>query len=275
MGSAVRPTTAHEAIHDQIAAVTDQIRQEPRNPLLYLKRGGLHTSHGDWEAALGDYDRAAKLDPSLTAVDLGRGRALLTAGQFHSAKDALTRFLARQPNHAEALVLRARALVHLGALDASAADYTRAIASSARLDRPNPDYYLERARVVAARGPQHVEEALHGLDEGMAQLGPLVSLQLYAIELELSTDRTQAALARLAALATHSTTPEAWLVRRGELLEQAGRVEEARLAYAEALAAVASRSARHRNTRAARELEVRLRSALARLAGKANTEESR
>jgi Flp pilus assembly protein TadD len=62
-----------------------------------------------------------------------------------------------------------------------------------------------------------------------------------------------------------SSRPEAWLARRGEILEQGGRAEDARTAYGKALAALEALSPRYRNTRATLELEARLRSTLDRL----------
>ncbi len=259
------PAAAHGAIHEQIAAVTHQISQDPGNAALYVKRGELQSDHGDWQAALDDYHRASQRDPNLTIVDLARGRTLLQAGRFDSAKEAFDRFLVGQPTHADALVLRARALAQLGQPNASVADYTRAIAALAQLGHPNPDYYLERALLIAARGRAHVLEALRGLDDGMAALGSLATLQLYAIELELTVGRTERALARLDSVAAQSNRPEAWLARRGEILEHAGRIEDARAADEEALAAINALSPRHRRTRATLELETRLQGALARL----------
>jgi predicted negative regulator of RcsB-dependent stress response len=111
-----------------------------------------------------------------------------------------------------------------------------------------------------------VVDALRGLDEGIAVLGALPTLQLYAIELELTIGRTDSALARLDSVSVQqSHRPEAWLARRGEILEQGGRVDEARAATEKALAAIAALSPRHHNTRATLELEARLRRTLDRL----------
>jgi tetratricopeptide (TPR) repeat protein len=257
---------AHGAVHEQIDALTLQINRAPKNAGLYVMRGELLSEHGDWEAALSDYHRAGQLNPGLTIVDLARGKTLFRAGQFPSAKEALDRYLVRQPHHTDALVFRARVFAQLGQLDAAVADYTRAIESLARLDHPNPDYYFERAHLVAVRGREYVLEALRGLDDGMVRLGPLVNFQLYAIELELSVGRTEAALARLDSVAEQqSQRPEVWLARRGEILERAERIEEARAAYKQAVVAIDALSPNHRRTRATLELETRLRGAIARL----------
>lgn len=260
----VLPGSAHAPLDEQIATLTARIQHDSQNPMLYLRRGELH---GDWEAALADYERAAQLDPNLAAVDLARGKTLLQSGRFGPAKIALDRFLAKYPGHGKALATHARVLVKLGQCLAAAEDYTRAISAKENLAQPNPEYYLERARALAAEGGEYIDEALRGLDEGIEKLGPLAALQLEAINLELARKQYDAAVARLESIAAQSTRKELWLARRGEILEQAGRVEEARLAYQQALSALESLLPRHRKTRATAQVETQVFGALARLAG--------
>lgn len=261
----VLPAAAHGPIHEQIAALTKRIQQDSQNAALHLKRGELHSYHGEWDAALSDYERAAQLDPALATVDLARGKTLLHAGRYTQAKDALDRFLAGHPEDPEALATRARTQVRLGQPRAAVEDFTRAILQGERVGHLIPDYYLERARALVAQGGTQDEDALRGLDEGIARLGPLVSLQLYAIELELGAKRYEGALARLESVAAQTPRKESWLARRAEILEQAGRQGEARLAYEQAVEAIESLSPRHRKTRATLKLEAQVRAALARL----------
>jgi tetratricopeptide (TPR) repeat protein len=250
---------AHGPLQEQIDVMTAQIAQDPSAARLYLRRGELHRLHEDWGAALADYERAAALAPSDDTVDFLRGRALLEAGKPAPARVALDRYLARHPDHAEALITRARTLGALGQFRAAAVDYTHAIE---RLPRPDPDHYLERARTeLAAR---EIKRALAGLDAGIARLGPVPALQMFAIELELKQGRVDAALVRLDKAAAQSPRKETWLARRGEILMHAGRRNEARSAYAAALAAIEALPASARQTKAIVDLEGRVRSALAR-----------
>ncbi len=234
-----------------------RLRREPRNASLYLKRGELYRLHRDWRRAAADYERAARLDPRLAAVDFARGRMLFEAGQNRAAKSALDRFLRAEADHAEALTTRARVLVRLGQRAEAAQDFTRALALA-----PEPELFVERAAAIAAAGAPHTREALEGLDEGIARYGPLVTLQLPAIELELREGRYDAALARLETVAAQSPRQESWLARRGDILLRAGRAEEARTAYAAALAALEQLPAPRRRTRAVAELEAHVRAAL-------------
>jgi len=198
------------------------------------------------------------------SVDLARGRTLLAAGRFAEAKEALDRFLAARPADPDALSMRARTQATLGRPAASVEDYTRAIREREKRGPILADEYLERARVLAASGG-HLSEALRGLDEGIARLGPLASLELYALDLELASGGYDEALARLEAVGLQSPRQEPWLVRRAEILEKAGRAAEARLTYERALAMLDAHGSRRRQTRATLALAQRANQGLSRL----------
>ena len=261
---AVGPATGHPGIDQQIADVTALLEASPDDAALYLRRGELHRIHRGWAAAEADFRRARKLDRTLAEVDLALGTMKLDAGDPGGANKVLTRYLRRRPDSVTGLVARARALAKLGRnLDASR-DYSRALTLAER-GRPQPDYYLEQARVLEAAGPEHVAEALEVLDRGLERLSHPVTLQLYAIELELSMSRHEAALKRLDEIAGRATRKETWLLRRGEILESAGRNDEARTAYLQTLEAVEKLPVSRRGNAAVRRLVAEAESALQRL----------
>ena len=249
---------AHEGVDEHIVAITAKIKRDPRNASLYLQRGELYRLRRNWTRAAADYDRASRLQPTLTVVDLARGVMLFESGKFQRAKLVLDRFLDKEPANVEGVVTRARVVAKLGARLEAARDFTQAITSS---QSPEPELYLERAEALAA-DKRYVEEALRGLDEGIKQLGPLVTLQLAAIDIELRHKNYDAALSRLDLIAAQSERKEMWLVRRGEILKTAGRNEEAEVAFNAALVAIESLPPSRRQTRAMTALELRARSAL-------------
>lgn len=139
-------------------------------------------------------------------------------------------------------------------------DYARALAL---LPGAKPDHYLERAKAqLAVTGAASVDEALEGLDGGIEKFGPLVTLQLLAIDLELGKRNWDGALGRLDRVAMQSPRKEMWLARRGEILLQAGRAHEAREAFAAALKSIEALPARTRQIRATAKLEKQVRSVL-------------
>lgn len=248
---------AHEGIHEQIVAVTQRIQAEPRNAQLYLMRGELHRLHRDWAAASADFEQAGKLDPQIPSLEFSRGRLWLDAEQPEPAVTALTRFLTGNPSHVESFILRARAYMQLKAYEQAANDYDRALALQ---PRAKPDYYLERADVLAQA--DEPARAIRGLDEGIARFGALVTFELKAIELERKLKRWNAALARVDLIARQTPRQETWLAKRAEILSQAGRADAARTAYEQAQLALDALPPAQRRTPAMQELAAQINAAL-------------
>lgn len=250
---------AHADIVERIVALDAQILAAPKDPALYLKRGELHRLHRDWPAALSDYDQAARLDPDDPALNYYRGRMRLESGDPAQARPLLNQFLTARPDHADALLIRSRALVRLGEPKAAADDLTRAIA---HLDQPTPEVYLERARALVAAGPDNLDNALAGLDEGIARLGPLVTLIQYGIETERAHGRHAQALNRLDTLPAQISGQPTWLAVRGDILRDLGDMELAQASYRSGLDKIETYPMARRNARATTALEARLREAL-------------
>ena len=209
---------AHVGRDLRLAELTERIAAAPGDPALYLARGEIHRVRREWDRAVADYDRAAALDPGNPAADLCRGRMWLEAGHPRRAARSLGRFLQRRPDHVSGRILLARALVRTRDHLAAASQLAEAIRRDAK---PLPEYYLERAAALAAAGAAYREEALRALDDGTAKLGPLVTLELAAIDLELAAGRAAEALRRLDRIAAQSDRQEPWASRRAEIRKRA------------------------------------------------------
>jgi predicted negative regulator of RcsB-dependent stress response len=90
-----------------------------------------------------------------------------------------------------------------------------------------------------------------------------VTLQLLAIELDEKRGNVDGALARVAAVEAHANRKEAWMARRGDILAEAGRLEEAKAAYRDALETISALPPRARDNGATVDLEASVRRRLA------------
>jgi tetratricopeptide (TPR) repeat protein len=249
---------AHGDVHERIVALTKQIAGTPTNASLYFQRADLYRVDGDWTNALIDLNHVARLDRSIKRVDFMRGLVQHEANQPQAALAPLNRYLAEKPPDAEAYTVRARVQAKLSHHSAAVEDYTTAIKLSGTA---NPELYIERSASLRTLGK--ADEAVRGLDEGIRKLGPIVTLELPAVDLEIALKRYDAALARIDAVTARLQRKETWLVRRAEILREAGREEEAKKNYHAALEAIDRLPASHRGTRMTLELESRIRAALA------------
>ncbi len=255
---------AHRGVDQQIADLSVRIAREPGQAELYLRRADLHRIHRDWELARKDLTAARKKDPQLVEVDYLLATLKLDAGRPAEALRAANRFLSARPDHAMGHVQRGRARVALGKYLPAAEDFDRALAL-AGAGHSTPTMYIERAHALAAAGNDNLERALSGLEQGLVELQGPITLELLAIDLELRAGKTDAALVRIERLADASPRRETWDLRRGEILEADGRPDQARTAYAEALAAIEALPPARRHNRAMQRIETAAREALNRL----------
>ncbi len=188
------PLWAHADLGGRILLATQEIEQHPNDAQLYFERGELYRFHEDWDLAAADLERARNLDPRMHLVELARGKLMYEAGRLQSARAILDAYIAEHPDVVQARLVRAQVLVNLEDTLAAAEDYTFALE---RLSGPQPEHYLERAKALAHSGEDYMDLAIASLDEGIARLGPLITLQLYAIELELANKNYKGALNRL------------------------------------------------------------------------------
>jgi predicted Zn-dependent protease len=256
---------AHGSHDERIGAQTRLIEAAPADARLYLDRAAVHLDRADWAAAMADIDRAAELDPDLASVHYLHGLLLWRRGWSDEAERALNRFLAAEPKSAAGFAVRARVRADLRRPLDAAQDFSRAIAYQ---PVAGPDLYLERARILSEAGAPYLEEALHALEDGIAEIGPLPALALAAVEIEVQIGGFDDAAQRLDAATRSFSVRAPWLVREGEILEAAGRPEAARAAYQSGLDEIAGLPAHRRRLLAFAELRRRALESIARIEGR-------
>lgn len=257
----VAPLHAHGDDQLLIEALTEELTKAP-DADLFIRRGELYRHHQEWAKAEADFAAAAKLDPALTLVDFFRARVLLESGAPSRALPFIERYQKSAPDEPEGWYLRGEIAHALGRSAAAAAHYADGIRRAAS---PRPEHFLRRARILAAVTPLDRAAVLAALDEGIARLGPVISLVDYAIELDVDAKNFASALARIDRAMQSFPRRERWLVRRGDLLVKSGRTADAIASYRAALSAIEELPERYRDTVPMEKLAADVRASLQRL----------
>ena len=223
----------HGDVHLRIAELTEEIRHQPQSAALYVRRGSLYVLDESWEQALADYESASHIDPSSPNIDFLRAKVLVELEENERAVVLLDAFLTDEPGHAGGHFVRARAKVALGRTDGGVEDYSRAIAL---FERPAPSHYVERARALVDAG--RLDEALLGLRQAVADLGPLASLIEPAVAEEEKRERYEEALRWADQLSPTLRHSPRWRAIAGNLAERAGQDASAAHEFREGLAAI-------------------------------------
>lgn len=223
----------HGDVHGRIAQLTEEIEQSPDNAVLYVRRGSLHALDESWAPALSDFESASRIDPGSPNLDFLKAKVLVELGENERAVTLLDSFLSQEPEHADGYLIRARAQVALGCIDEATDDYSRAIAL---FERPAPRYYLERARALIDAG--QVDEALAGVEQAVADLGPLASLVELAVEEEEKRGKYEEALRWADLLSPTLRHSPRWRAIGGNLANHMGQASRAEHEYRAGLAAI-------------------------------------
>jgi tetratricopeptide (TPR) repeat protein len=247
----VRLVTAHTDIEAQLEGVTTDLENRPNDYSLYLARGELKRHAQDWLGAEADFARANQLgSPEVRdQLNLYRGRLFEEAGYARRAVAELDTYIARHPDHIDALRIRALAYAQMGSFNAAITDYTRLIALD---EARSAELWLERARLWVRIGC--IDAAVASIDDATIIFGPLVTLVEFAINAEVGRDNYAAALKQMEKIPpVLSATPE-WLWRRGKLLDQLGQEDDAARAYAKARQAILALPLHRQKTAAMQDL---------------------
>jgi tetratricopeptide (TPR) repeat protein len=247
----------HAGIEELERETTAEVQRRPDDPQAHLERARALQLGRQWNEALSEVDAAATRGADADDVGATRASILLDAGRAEPALAEIDRVLTRRPDAAALVFERGRALLALGRVAEAADELGRAIRA---MPAPRPEQVIARRDALLFLGRR--EDALAALDEGMSRIGRVVSLELPAIDIEVELGRYDAALRRLDEVQARGPANPAWLVRRGEILERAGRTADARRAYARALEIIEQRPG-GRRVKAWDELRQRIETQLA------------
>jgi len=232
------PAWAHGELSQKIARFSWKLSQDPGDPDLLLSRGELHRLASHWDEALADYAAAGRAQPSLRPVlEACRAQLELDRADPLAALQATDLALPDHPAPGNVLLLRARALELLGRELQAAACYRAGLLS---LEDPQPEDVHRTADALRRLPHVGTRLALACVEWGLERLGACATLELEAVELEAAVGRVDDALLRIDRLRLASPRQEGWWIRRGELLEQVQRTDEAIESYRAAQVAIRS-----------------------------------
>lgn len=236
---------AHPGGHERLAAVSATLPDGACSPAGLVERGRIHAQLGAHHEALADFTAARACAPDAPRVDAEEARVWLELQRPEVASLLLAAHLDAQPHDVAARAALATALAAEGRWAEADAAWETAL-SEASVWQPDAALDWSTARELA-RGP---EAALAVVEAALARMPGTPALEDRAVALEVACGRYDQALARLDARLARAPHDLAAWARRGDVLASAGRAQQARDAWGEAVRRFDALPPRVRNGRA-------------------------
>jgi len=163
----------HPDLDLQIEVLDVKIQAGEVNAGLLIKRGDLYRRHKDYPAATRDFEAARQLSPDNSLIDFYEGRLQLERGDPEAAEHHLARYLATQPQHSRAWMLRGEVNILLGRPENAAEYFDKAIQTA---KSPSPGLYRLLILARVAIGETAWGAAAEAADIGLVRFGTEVSL---------------------------------------------------------------------------------------------------
>lgn len=248
---------AHSDGHERMKQLDAQIRNEPENAELHLRRGRLYIEENHFEEARADLEKTLALAPTQHGVRYFLAEALLHGGKAEQAEQQAQQFIDAYGTSEPGALSRGYWLLGRARM-ARKHPETAILAYRAALKatvEPLPDHYQLFVNAGLAAGGEYLDEALRVLDQGLAAGGSIDLLQGMALEVELRAGHADAALQRLEAIIAQKKRLPFLYTRKAEILVNSGRVAEAGKALASARSALAVVPVKRRRAKAYTDLE--------------------
>jgi tetratricopeptide (TPR) repeat protein len=194
---------------------------EPRHMDHYLALGEAYLKHGDVQQAVQTFERAHQIEPQNNKLHVALARAYLASSELSKAAAWAEKAIDYASHQIEPHLLRAK--IALQANDARVALHQSQSALQLEPDHAEALYIKARALNLVGQ----LEEALSVLDQAIALAEDPLPLKLEQVELLGSSQGAEAAMAALQKLANQYPQEAAVLVPLANALAQAGRREEA------------------------------------------------
>lgn len=243
---------AHGPVHESIERLTKSIETFPDSADLYLQRGQFYKIDEDFDKAFADYNKARSLNPDNKHADLQCAKLFLEYDYPISALMYINKVLEETPTHVDGLMTRAAIYTRLNDNELAVSDFEEAIKA---VREPRPEYYIAISKAVIAADSTNYKDAIAWLQKGEETLGSNIVLRSYAIDLAILEKDHNQALILIDELIETMKRKEKWLFKKAEILEKAGRIQEA-YSYCEQATNAIQKLPRHiQGTRLITELE--------------------
>ena len=161
----------HGDLDARIKKASEQIENDPKNSILYIKRGELYFQHEEYRKSIVDFETARSLGVTSSELDISLARSYYKVKKHSTALAFIQELLIREPNHVQGNRWKGRILMDLKHYENATEALALALEYSAK---KTPEQILELAQTYdLMRTTKTTQQACEVIKEGIKSLGEL------------------------------------------------------------------------------------------------------
>jgi tetratricopeptide (TPR) repeat protein len=152
---------------EKIAALTEAINADPKDPVAYTNRGVAYFEGQDFDKAIADFQKALDLKPgelqyisNLASATYSKASKTKAEADYKAASAAYTQWLAKAPNNADVLLTMGDISLNLKQWDAAISSYTKYLATNPTDAKNQQAVLTNRAYCALQKTPPDLASAV-------------------------------------------------------------------------------------------------------------------
>ncbi len=246
---------AHGDLDKRIKKVSKEIKENPSNPDLYLKRGTLYFQHEEYKKSIKDYKRCSKLGMNSNALNFCYARSYEKQGFHKKALQHLDKVLKSDSLDVKAWRLQGLVLFKEKKYCDAATSYDKVLTHAIAAYTEN---FLEASKAWEHCASIKNDNAVNVILQGIQKLGPLTVFHQRLVELHLSKKDYTSALNFQNKIIQSLTRKEHATYKRALIYQQAGKKAAAQNDLTVALDLIENLPRRFRKTKAIIDLKKKI-----------------
>lgn len=211
---------AHGDLHQRILECTEQLKKDPNNLALYMKRGKLYLEHEEYDKCIKDLKKCREGNFSDRNWLIYEARSYYALQEYENGLESISEFISTDSKHVRALRIRGNILLSYGCYNAAAMDLEKVINYSVKT---LPENYLEcAAAYLNSERENNVESANRILELGINHLGNIPVLYDRLVSLNLNYGNLKEAIKYQTEIVNMMNRKENALYKRAMLYLESG-----------------------------------------------------
>lgn len=244
---------AHGDLSLRIENKTTEIKEDPKNALLYFERGFLYQQHEEFKKALSDYIKSEELGYTSSLVPFRKSQVYFNQKELGLALNQIDTYIDSNNLDIKGKKLKAQILFKLKRYSEAIPLYDYVIKNTIDI---RPQDFIEYCNIILSENTNDYQKAIDILDFGLTKVGKnALSLRLKRLDFLKASNQVNKTIEEYNYFILEYNRNEFWYYKKAKYLESLKRLPEANISIQSSKIAINQLDNKFKNTPSIKKLK--------------------